>query len=193
MKKCFIFIGLVLFIGAFVSSIGMAQQSMEDVIYLKNGSIVRGTIIEQVPGVSIKIETRDGNIFVYKPKEVDKIVKEPTKEKLKKEIEKSEAKAEKKKSSVAIGCLSAIIPGLGQIYNGDLWKGIACLGGSAVASVLMSEHDTRESGLILFGVVWAYSITDAVITANKINAGKKFGLEFKPQKDNVSLALSYKF
>lgn len=48
----------------------------EDVVYLKNGSIIRGVIIEQVPGVSLKIKTKDGSVFFYKMEEVDKITKE---------------------------------------------------------------------------------------------------------------------
>ncbi len=47
-----------------------------DVVYLKNGSIVKGQIVEQIIGVSIKIETRDGSMFVYKADEVEKITKE---------------------------------------------------------------------------------------------------------------------
>jgi hypothetical protein len=47
-----------------------------DVIYLKNGGIVRGMIIEQMPNVQLKIQTRDGNVFVYKIDEVEKITKE---------------------------------------------------------------------------------------------------------------------
>lgn len=54
-----------------------AQQSLQDVVYLKNGSIIRGVIIEQVPNQSIKIQTRDGNLFVYKIEEIQKISKEP--------------------------------------------------------------------------------------------------------------------
>ena len=49
---------------------------MEDVVYLQNGSIIHGLIIEQVPNVSIKIQTRDGNVFVYKMEEIEKITKE---------------------------------------------------------------------------------------------------------------------
>ena len=112
MKKCFLFIGLALFIGVFVSSIGMAQQSMEDVVYLKNGSIIHGTIIEQVPSVSIKIKTRDGNIFVYKIEEVAKMTKEPTKERLEKEIEKSETETEKKVLGERLGKKGTYAEGL---------------------------------------------------------------------------------
>src|ERR1700722_4294605 len=45
----------------------------EDVVYLKDGSIIHGTITEEVPGVSLKIQTKDGNLFVYKIKAVAKI------------------------------------------------------------------------------------------------------------------------
>lgn len=50
-----------------------------DVIYLKNGNVIRGMIIEQTPNVSIKIQTKDGSIFVYKMEEVEKMTKELSK------------------------------------------------------------------------------------------------------------------
>lgn len=53
-----------------------AQNGMQDVIYLKDGSIYKGTIIETVPNVSYKIESRDGNVFAVKIDEVEKITKE---------------------------------------------------------------------------------------------------------------------
>lgn len=51
----------------------------QDVVYLQNGSIIRGMVIEQVPNVSIKIQTSDGSIFVYEMKDVAKIAKEQKK------------------------------------------------------------------------------------------------------------------
>jgi hypothetical protein len=50
-----------------------------DVVYLKNGSIIKGMIIEQVPNVSLKIQTRDESVFVYKMDEVQKMTKELSK------------------------------------------------------------------------------------------------------------------
>lgn len=52
----------------------------EEVVYLKNGSVIRGTIIEQVPNKTIKIQTKDRNIFVYNMDEVEKIAKEEIKQ-----------------------------------------------------------------------------------------------------------------
>lgn len=52
-------------------------KELQDVVYLKNGSIIRGTIVEQIPEQSLKIETSDGSIFVYETNEVARIAKEP--------------------------------------------------------------------------------------------------------------------
>ena len=52
------------------------SQEMTDVVYLKNGSIIRAMILELVPNSSVKIETADGSVFVYKMSEVEKIAKE---------------------------------------------------------------------------------------------------------------------
>jgi hypothetical protein len=67
----------VLLILNWLSSISAhAQSNYEDVVYLKNGSIIHGMIIEQVPNESIKIKTADRNIFVFKMEEIEKITKE---------------------------------------------------------------------------------------------------------------------
>ena len=67
----------ILLVFALVSSLAvMAQKGMQDVVYLKNGSVIRGMVIEQVPGVSIKVETADKSVFVYPMNEVEKITKE---------------------------------------------------------------------------------------------------------------------
>lgn len=57
-------------------STSMFGQSTRDVVTLKNGSVIRGEIVEQIPGESLKIRTRDGSVFVYKIDEVERINKE---------------------------------------------------------------------------------------------------------------------
>lgn len=97
-----------------------AYQPMQDVVYLKNGSIIHGQIIEQIPNVSIKIQTRDGNIFVYEMEEVLKIVKEPIPE-----IPGIPKKAAKEEKSPGLAfALSFLMPGVGQHYNGQYVKGV---------------------------------------------------------------------
>lgn len=67
----------VLVVWVLIATPAFAQERI-DVIYLKNGSVVRGTIIEQIPNESIKIETSDGSVFVFKMSDVEKITKEQT-------------------------------------------------------------------------------------------------------------------
>lgn len=51
-------------------------QNMQEVLYLKNGSIIRGAIVEEKYGESVKIQTADGSVFVYKMDEIEKKTKE---------------------------------------------------------------------------------------------------------------------
>lgn len=60
----------------FTCSIANGQINLEEVVYLKDGSSLRGTIIEQVPNEMLKIQTKDGSIFVCKFSDVEKITKE---------------------------------------------------------------------------------------------------------------------
>ena len=56
----------ILLLFSLFSAIAIAQQNnYQDVVYLKDGSIIRGMIIEQIPNKSIKIETADKSVFVY--------------------------------------------------------------------------------------------------------------------------------
>jgi len=72
MKKYFFL--LILMLGA---STAFAQSNYEDVVYLKNGSIIRGIITEQIPNESIRIEISNGSIFVYRMDEIERITREP--------------------------------------------------------------------------------------------------------------------
>ena len=54
----------------------MRQSQYEDVIYLKDGGIRRGFVVEVIPNESIKLESRYGDIFVFNLSDVDRMVKE---------------------------------------------------------------------------------------------------------------------
>ncbi len=68
-------ITICLFFMAF-AQLASAQTIRKDVVYLKNGSIIKGTILEMIPNGTLKIETTDGSIFIYKLEEVEKTTKE---------------------------------------------------------------------------------------------------------------------
>jgi hypothetical protein len=66
----------ILFSFLFLSVYCYAQSYNGDIVYLKNGSIIRGVVIELTPNQSLKIKTADGSIFVYNVSDVEKIAKE---------------------------------------------------------------------------------------------------------------------
>lgn len=49
---------------------------VKDVVYLKDGSIIKGTVLQIIPNDILKIEIPGGSILVYKMADVDKITKE---------------------------------------------------------------------------------------------------------------------
>ena len=66
MKKIIFLIALIL------SCYSYSQTQTRDVIYLKNGSVIKGKIIEMNPSGNLKIETADGSLFVYRMDEIKK-------------------------------------------------------------------------------------------------------------------------
>lgn len=54
----------------------LQAQTYTETVYLKNGSIINGIIVEQIPNESLKIKTKDGNLFVFQMDEVAKITKD---------------------------------------------------------------------------------------------------------------------
>jgi hypothetical protein len=67
----------VLLVFALITGASFGQSNYQDVVYLKNGSIIRGIIIEQIPNKSIKIETVGRNIFHFEIEEIEKLAREP--------------------------------------------------------------------------------------------------------------------
>jgi hypothetical protein len=117
MKYLFSFITLI--ISLQILSICSYAQQYEDVVYLKNGSVIHGIIIENVVGESIKIKTKDGNLFVFKMDEIDKMTKEEivikkqdtvkvTKDTLKTKIKEKEILADNSITFQPIGLLTVL-------------------------------------------------------------------------------------
>lgn len=70
-KALFTFIAAIFF-----TITSFAQGNMEDVVYLKDGSIYRGQIQELIPNQSLKIELLGGSVIVLQMNDVTKITKE---------------------------------------------------------------------------------------------------------------------
>ncbi len=72
MKKSVLFFLMVV-----VPFVVLSQQHIyKDVVELKNGSVIKGIIIEQIPNQQIKIQTADGSLFVFQIDEIAKLRKE---------------------------------------------------------------------------------------------------------------------
>jgi len=209
--KCFaVFFAVVILL---LSSEFAASQTFQDVVYLKNGSMIKGMIIEQIPGQSLKIQTSDGSVFVYSMDEVVKITKEAAQQ--------SNAQGSANpKSPVLSFVLSWLLPGVGQFYNGDTGKGFIQLVGAAAGwtaffvaypgegyesytywdawnEEYVTRYDYPETGNgtisnIGLGVAIAchlWSMIDAPISATKKN--KKIGYTFNEIKINENMTLTF--
>jgi hypothetical protein len=229
------------------------QSNAWDVVYLKNGSIIKGTItsieqtvtktvktvaattrtvkskkgkaqsvttpassvvVEQL-GRVVKIKSVDGNLWVFNMDEIDRIVKEEVpviKEKVivvpdsltkvrmlvsKRDTVVVEKKKEATDQAVNIAkkapaptaipkiladrdpvlacAFSALVPGLGQIYNGELAKGVAFMGTTLIPLVISAQAKETNSKLSsAFGYValasYICNIIEAPFRATTLNS-----------------------
>lgn len=74
--------------------------------------------------------------------------------------------AETRKPAIS-AILSALVPGLGQIYNGETAKGLLFL----LAAVILFLSIGYLVGIVLYPVFWVYAVYDAYHCAKKINSG----------------------
>ncbi len=74
--------------------------------------------------------------------------------------------AEKKNPSLA-AILSLLFTGLGQVYNGQITKGILFI----IIGVVLAALIFFLVGIVLYPLFWIYNIYDAYSTAKGINAG----------------------
>ena len=67
---------LLMLLITLVVAVSLCAADQYDVVNLKNGSKIIGTIIEQIPNQSLRIRTRDGSEFVYTFDQIASITKE---------------------------------------------------------------------------------------------------------------------
>jgi TM2 domain-containing membrane protein YozV len=173
-----------------------AQNDYQDVVYLKDGSIIRGMIIEQIPYKTLKIETVDGSVFVCAFDDIEKITKEQAVKRqninrslteysdLKYTFGKRINPQGDLKSPFLAGFLSFLIPGVGQFYNNDYVGGAIFLGADWLSfSLLLSSltgyyTDDRNETAVLLAItsvtIKIWSIINAYKTAKKVNKARGY-------------------
>ena len=184
LKQTVLIVVCVMSVGIFTKA--EAQQTVEDVVYLKDGSIIRGIIVKQVPNQSLQIRTQRAGEMTLKMSDVLEITKA---------LPMSQLGASQEKHPFTAFGLSALSLGYGygQVYNGQYLKAgahlvlaTACFGiiltsfednggNSADENGVNSTEEgggattTTYLGLLIAVGNWGYSMFDAYSSAKKIN------------------------
>ncbi len=160
MKRLMFVVCLLTFV---VASYVSAQQIFvyEDVVYLKDGSVVQGIIIEHNIGESLKIQTQGGSVAILKAADVLNRTKLPV-------------MIYKEKNPSLAFAFSCLVPGGGQAYNGQGYHAglhwvvtIVCVALVIDGYRMKKEYENMRDGNLRF---------DDLSSSNKIQAGGLIGL-----------------
>ncbi len=157
----------VIFLTLVVYAVGFGQER-QDVVYLKNGDIRKGTIIENAPNDYVKVETSDGSIFTIKYSEIEKITKEAPKSSSAPQQQAAKADDAQKlmifesgKKSPALGVLlSCILTSAGHAYADNWPRGLLFtlgrVGGAVLALTAGIETERDYYGYETTKITGAY-------------------------------------
>ena len=180
-----------------------ATDHMESVLYFKNGNVIRGVIVEQVLGESLKIQTREGNILKFQVDEIEKIITERlTQQSLKAGCLRfmvfGPQPVSRKSPALALGIslgAGIFLDGYGQFYNEEYGKGALFIGWSLLSTWLFLEGQDDDE--IAVGALSAlacriYAARDAYRSTKRINAERGYAnLSEKviPKKPTINLGM----
>ena len=179
----------------------VTRKNVIDVIYLKDGRVIRGIILEKTDDL-LSVRVGDGRVAHFKMDEVAKMFQE----------EQARMGMGGKKSVYLAMAFSSVFIGGGQFYNGQPVKGIIQLGLGATGVALWATSGGRSfsssfsyygysasasggstarytAGLVLWGGSWLWSIVDAGLSANKINQENEYGHLIELQDNRVTLGI----
>lgn len=216
----------ILFFFAFLFSVltfSTYAQEMQDVIYLKNGDILKGTIIENVLNDYVRIEIPGGSQLTIHYSDIQKLIKERVKttENMKNEektavtnkmdAEKLRYYEQEKKSNGTAILLSILLSSTGHAYAGNWGAGLLYtaerISGVLFAITVGTEFGSNEiNGWFYVGM--GMSLIAAVMEVidashevdrynkrlyNSIMQGKPFSFNIIPNKYGARLQLTFNF
>ena len=85
--------------------------------------------------------------------------------------------------------LGILIPGGGQIYNGQPAKALIPIGGLAIGALVFDRADNEAAGVVIFAGTWIWSIFDGPMSADKINQRNRFGHLLEFDKEQIVLGV----
>ncbi|MCR5568685.1 MAG: hypothetical protein K6G31_05360 [Paludibacteraceae bacterium] len=126
--------------------------SAKEVIYLKNGSIIKGDIVEIVPNKTLTVETADGSSFVCNYDDIDKITREKT--------ENNEVIAKKSEDNEALATpkIKDNSSPLKRGYSGDVSSGF--FAGEVWGADILTTHGFRFNPKLFVGLGTGLRFTD---------------------------------
>jgi hypothetical protein len=172
-------------------------RKKDDVLYLKDGRVIRGTIVEQIPNAeTLLIRLYDDTYLRVTRAEIVRITREAP-------LRQAQLRPQTKNPVLAWG-LSFLIPGVGQIYNGDIEKGVGAIvltgigarlymaGGPDACGVGAECPQQRTIGLLLVVASWITAQIDAPLSARAINkrAGAGLSLQLSPEPHRLGVSLA---
>ena len=146
-----------------ILAIVMASASVmaKDVLYLKNGSVIKGEILEFNMGGNVKIQTSDGSLFVYETDQVDKLEKESDVPQVKIDVKPQVNDLPKESHSVDIIETDVESSNIWNDFRHKGYRGCVDLGGffglnntfdSYAAFMLSTSHGYQINPYFYFGV-----------------------------------------
>lgn len=199
----------IVLVGLMVSLAAWAQQYI-DVVHLKNGGMVKGTIIEQVPGVSLKVQTADGSVFVFQMSEVEKMTKEKSQKAFGNSWrESSYNKLVYKNNKLFVHDVEISDEGAQEMMGVDLWQkynkantaaqvwdvlGWTSLGISLVFNVIWVGSlvgDNTNDHMVRVGVIGSLSFVLVSLICGGINISKEADASIIIKEYNENLPYSF--
>ncbi len=162
------------------------QETYRDVVELKNGAVIKGTIIEHIPNQQIKIEVADDIVFVYQMDEISKLRKEI--------ITKDNQNNNRDKGYVGIS-FGLSIPSGGNVPDGFTlslvdfgYRFYANIGmaGKWFGSAYVKNTTSLFSGGLMIGILGLFPITERTEFTGRILMGFEKGeLEYITRQGNT--------
>ncbi|GEM_PF-1907671 len=169
MKRALLMIAILLI----VSITSVLAQERIDVIYLKNGDVLKGIIVENVPNVHVRIELQGGSVLTVKYADIAKFTKEnpakpapqaqpapqlqppPGDALVQPDMQKMMAYEQEKKSSGTAIVLSLVVSSAGHAYAGNWPRGLLFTAGRVAGVVLALTAGTSTNYVYSPGYYWA--------------------------------------
>ena len=193
----------------------------EDVIILKDGSILRGSIIEEKPASEVTIENDRQDALSFPMSDVEKIKKEPALDRDDEASRESRRDWRLERKAIVLSQLdphaalirSLCAPSWGQYYNHQLIKGaimdavmigglayiaagsglgdIGSVDGNYASSDPKVQDVYLAGGIALIAGTWIWSVVDAPSSARKISRENSAAYLWESEDQRLAMGLNF--